>query len=169
MEHLRHPTGRVGRRGFLAGAGGALATAGVAHATGAQSDSSSKQLQRVLPAPEPISGGIDFGEFIHVFIPGREGVVLPFTGTPLMGSDVEPSTITDCARLSVGNGPDDRRSPGPRGRRARDARALRRRQRRETLRRVRRVCVRGPWKLSAGCILPSSASRETASSSTRRP
>jgi hypothetical protein len=48
-----------------------------------------------LPAPEPISGGIDFGEFIHDFIPGREGVVLPFTGTPLLGFDVEPSTITD--------------------------------------------------------------------------
>jgi hypothetical protein len=47
------------------------------------------------PRQRPISVGIEFGEFIHVFIPGPEGVVLPFTGTPLMGFDVEPSTITD--------------------------------------------------------------------------
>jgi hypothetical protein len=100
METLRESEGRVGRRKFLAGAGGALATAGVAHAaTGtalaAGSPSRVKSRHRVLPAPKPIPGGIEFGEFIHVFIPGPEGVVLPFTGTPLMGFDVEPSTITD--------------------------------------------------------------------------
>jgi hypothetical protein len=100
LESLRDNHGRLGRRRFLAGAGGALATAGVAHAaTGtalaAGSPSRPKGGHRVLPAPKPIPGGIEFGEFIHVFIPGPEGVVLPFTGTPLMGFNVEPSTITD--------------------------------------------------------------------------
>lgn len=99
MESLRESESRLGRRTFLAGAGGALATAGVAHAaTGtalAGSPSRAKGGHRVLPAPKPIPGGIEFGEFIHVFIPGPEGVVLPFTGTPLMGFDIEPSTITD--------------------------------------------------------------------------
>jgi hypothetical protein len=98
MGNLRESEGRLGRRKFLAG--GALATAGVAHAaTGtalaAGSRSRAKGRHGVLPAPRPIPGGIEFGQFIHVFIPGPEGVVLPFTGTPLMGFDVEPSTITD--------------------------------------------------------------------------
>jgi hypothetical protein len=52
---------------------------------------------RVLPAPKPIPGGIQIpgGPLIHVFLPGPEDVTLPFTGSPLMGLDVEPSVITD--------------------------------------------------------------------------
>lgn len=100
MESLRESEGHLGRRKFLAGAGGALATAGVAHAaTGtalaADTRSRAKGGRRVLPAPKPIPGTTDFGQLVHVFIPGPEGVVLPFTGTPLVGFDVEPSTITD--------------------------------------------------------------------------
>ena len=34
-------------------------------------------------------------DFIHEFLPGPKGVVLPFTGVPLQGLNVEPSTITD--------------------------------------------------------------------------
>ena len=56
-----------------------------------------------LPEPKPIPGGVDLSElglkppydFIHEFLPGPEGVVLPFTQVALEGLDVEPSTITD--------------------------------------------------------------------------
>ena len=58
---------------------------------------------RTTPAPQPIPGGSDlsgFGltppyDFIHVFAPGEEGLVLPYTGVVLQGLDVEPGTITD--------------------------------------------------------------------------
>ena len=56
-----------------------------------------------LPEPKPIPGGIDLSEFglkppydfIHEFLPGPKGVVLPFTKAVLEGLNVEPSTITD--------------------------------------------------------------------------
>jgi hypothetical protein len=59
--------------------------------------------QHPLSAPKPIPGGLDlsgFGlvapyNFIHVFPPGPEGLVLPFTGGTLQGLNVEPGTITD--------------------------------------------------------------------------
>ena len=55
-----------------------------------------------LPEPKPIPGGTDLSglglkppyDFIHQFAPGPKGVVLPFTGVPLQGLNVEPSTIT---------------------------------------------------------------------------
>jgi hypothetical protein len=52
---------------------------------------------RVLPAPQPIPGGIELpdGTVIHVFVPGPEDVTLPFSGLQLQGLDVEPSLITD--------------------------------------------------------------------------
>jgi hypothetical protein len=58
---------------------------------------------RTTPAPKPIPGGTDlsgFGlpppfDFIHVFAPGEQGKVLPYTGVVLQGLDVEPITITD--------------------------------------------------------------------------
>ena len=34
-------------------------------------------------------------DFIHIFAPGPEGIVLPFSGVMLQGLNVEPSTITD--------------------------------------------------------------------------
>jgi hypothetical protein len=54
-------------------------------------------LSRVLPAPNPIPGGIELapGVVIHVFAPGDPTVTLPFTGVVLQGFDVEPCTITD--------------------------------------------------------------------------
>lgn len=100
MHEPDDSTTRVSRRTILGGAAGALATAGAASTPAAGlgairgSAGNAGQLDP-LPAPKPIPGGIDFGEFIHIFIPGREGDVLPFTGTPLMGFDVEPSTITN--------------------------------------------------------------------------
>ena len=56
-----------------------------------------------LPEPKPIPGGTDLSglglkppyDFIHQFAPGPKGVVLPFTGVPLQGLNVEPSNITD--------------------------------------------------------------------------
>ena len=56
-----------------------------------------------LPEPKPIPGGADLSglglkppyDFIHEFLPGPKGVVLPFTGVQLQGLNVEPSTITD--------------------------------------------------------------------------
>jgi hypothetical protein len=53
---------------------------------------------RELPVPpEPIPGGIELapGQVIHVWAPGPTDVTLPFTGTPLQGLDVEPTTIHD--------------------------------------------------------------------------
>jgi hypothetical protein len=83
-----------GRRRFLKGAGGAAAAAGLASglawpALGAADDDDDRGR---LPAPNPIPGGIINGAF-HVFGPGD--VTLPFTGSPLQGLNVEPSTITD--------------------------------------------------------------------------
>jgi hypothetical protein len=85
----------ISRRNLLkygASAGAAAtvtpALASAAHAGG---------LPRVLPAPKPIPGGIQIpgGPLLHVFLPGPPEVTLPFTGTQLMGLDVEPSVITD--------------------------------------------------------------------------
>ncbi len=101
MQRLQSRDMRVDRRKLLLGAAGTAATASALSATGAFAESatsaSSNDARQIhpLPAPKPIPGGLDFGEFIHVFIPGPEGDVLPFTGTPLMGFEVEPSTITD--------------------------------------------------------------------------
>jgi hypothetical protein len=56
-----------------------------------------------LPEPKPIPGEVDLTElglkppydFIHEFLPGPKGMVLPFTKVVLEGLNVEPSTITD--------------------------------------------------------------------------
>src|SRR5262245_54682314 len=66
-------------------------------------DHARHHLRRTTPAPKPIPGGIDlsgFGltppyDFIHVFGPGEEGLVLPYTGVVLQGLNVEPGTMTD--------------------------------------------------------------------------
>jgi hypothetical protein len=54
-------------------------------------------LPRVLAAPKPIPGGLQFPglPLLHVFPPGPPDVTLPFTGLTLQGLDVEPSVITD--------------------------------------------------------------------------
>jgi hypothetical protein len=89
----------INRRRFLTAAGTATG-AGVASlawppvGVAAQPQFSRR---RVLPAPNPIPGGIELegGFVIHVFAPGDPSVTLPFTGITLEGFDVEPSTITD--------------------------------------------------------------------------
>ena len=56
-----------------------------------------------LPEPKPIPGEYDLSDlgveppydFIHEFLPGPKGMVLPFTKVVLEGLNVEPSTITD--------------------------------------------------------------------------
>jgi hypothetical protein len=53
----------------------------------------------VLPAPQPIPGGLapDF----HVFAPGPTDITLPFSGAQLQGLDVEPSVFTDYAGFTT--------------------------------------------------------------------
>ncbi len=93
--------GRFGRRRFMFGSASALAGVGLAGGLSWPRESAAQG--PLLPAPKPIPGGADlsgFGfvapyDFIHVFVPGPEGVVLPHTGVPLEGLHTEPSTITD--------------------------------------------------------------------------
>ena len=88
------------RRGFIHTAAGATALAlGAGRSVSALADDDDDH-QQTLPAPKPIPGGLDVGlvapyNFIHVFGPGPEGLVLPFTGGTLQGLNVEPGTITD--------------------------------------------------------------------------
>ncbi len=58
---------------------------------------SATELQRALPAPLPIPGGVDAPPvgFIHIFTPGPEGTATPYLGLPGEGLDVEPSTMTN--------------------------------------------------------------------------
>jgi hypothetical protein len=53
--------------------------------------------------PSPIPGGIQIpdGPQIHVWVPGDPSVTLPFSGSTLMGFDVDPSTITDFRGFSA--------------------------------------------------------------------
>ena len=94
---------RVDRRRFMmAGAGalaGTMALPGKSEASGGWG----RGKRGPVSAPNPIPGGTDlsgFGlsppyDFIHWFAPGPVGITLPFTGVPLEGLDVEPSTLTD--------------------------------------------------------------------------
>jgi hypothetical protein len=95
--HL-HGAVTIDRRRFVQGAVGTAAAAGVAGPLawpkGADARGRRDHADPV-PAPKPIPGGIDIPPVIHVFVPGPEGEVLPFTQTVLEGFDVEPSTITD--------------------------------------------------------------------------
>jgi hypothetical protein len=53
--------------------------------------------------PDPISGGIQIpgGPQIHIWAPGDPSITLPFSGSTLMGFDVDPSTITDFGGFSA--------------------------------------------------------------------
>jgi hypothetical protein len=95
--HL-HGAVMIDRRRFVQGAVGTAAAAGLAGPLAWPGDAEADgrpDHAAPLPAPRPIPGGIDVPPVIHVFVPGPEGVVLPFTQTVLEGFDVEPSTITD--------------------------------------------------------------------------
>jgi hypothetical protein len=85
---------------YREGAAGAVASAGAAKSLAWPSASGAAGLpsrKGVLPAPNPIPGGIDLGggAVIHVFAPGDPSVTLPFSHLTLQGFDVEPGTITD--------------------------------------------------------------------------
>lgn len=93
-------TALLDRRKLVLGAAGAVASAGAAKSLVWPTTSGAAALRSgggVLPAPNPIPGGLDLGGglFIHVFAPGDPSVTLPFSGFSLGGFDVEPGTITD--------------------------------------------------------------------------
>ena len=90
--------GTIGRRGFMAGAVGTVASACVAGVVGGATVAASGRDRRgIAAAPNPIPGGLDVGGgvVIHTFAPGDPSITLPFTGFTLGGFDVEPGTITD--------------------------------------------------------------------------
>jgi hypothetical protein len=79
----------------MLGTAGALA--GAALAETAASPPAVAAAAPPLPAPRPIPGGLEIPglPLLHVFAPGDETVLLPFTGVQLMGLNVEPNTMTD--------------------------------------------------------------------------
>jgi hypothetical protein len=90
----------LSRRRFMQTAAAAAAGATVPLA-GATATATAASADRV--PPEPIPGGVDLGggQIIHVWTPGDPGVTLPFTGSTLMGFDVEPTTIADFKGFSA--------------------------------------------------------------------
>jgi hypothetical protein len=95
------------RRAVVQGAAGAAAVfaGAVAHPQGGFAHDHGHR--RVPVPPEPIPGGIPISEtqVIHVWAPGPTEVTLPFTGVPLQGLDVEPTTIRDFKELLRGGVP----------------------------------------------------------------
>jgi hypothetical protein len=63
----------------------------------ADEDGDDDDRQSSAVPPSPIPGGIQIpgGPQIHVWAPGDPSVTLPFSGTTLMGFDVDPTTITN--------------------------------------------------------------------------
>src|SRR5262245_25445829 len=93
MSSYRHTVRGVDRRTFVLGAG-ALASAGlVEFGVPSVAAARSHKARAVLPAPNPIPGGI--APDVHVLVPGDPAITLPFSGSPLGGFDVEPGTIAD--------------------------------------------------------------------------
>jgi hypothetical protein len=96
MEPESAPT--LSRRKFVQTAAAAAATGSlVGPARGAAWDGEHDDHERAVVPPTPIPGGIQIpnGPQIHVWAPGDPAVTLPFSGTTLMGFDVEPSTFTN--------------------------------------------------------------------------
>jgi hypothetical protein len=90
--------GSIGRRSFVTGAIGAVATGCLVETVGSATAAvSARGRGSVAPAPNPIPGGLEVapGVVIHTFAPGDPAITLPFTGLTLGGFDVEPGTITD--------------------------------------------------------------------------
>ena len=88
----------LSRRRFVQTAAAAAATGSlVGPARGAAWNGNHDDHERAVLPPTPIPGGIQIpdGPQIHVWAPGDPSVTLPFSGTTLMGFDVEPSTFTD--------------------------------------------------------------------------
>jgi hypothetical protein len=90
--------GIISRGTFIRGVAGGLALAAVGEPLtrfSASAAGSEDEGGKILPAPRPIPGGDLAPGLIHVFEPGTPGKVLPYTGAPMEGLDVEPCTITD--------------------------------------------------------------------------
>jgi hypothetical protein len=92
--HHHHFTGaRVDRRRAILGTAAALAGAGLIPSGAAEAEARQAD-DRPLPAPKPIAATFPTTDF-HVLAPGPTTIALPFSGTQLMGLDVDPSVITD--------------------------------------------------------------------------
>ena len=95
----------ISRRRFIhtAAAGATALAFGSGLSSRALAQDDHKGHDEPLPEPKPIPGEVDLTElglkppydFIHEFLPGPKGMVLPFTKVVLEGLNVEPSTITD--------------------------------------------------------------------------
>jgi hypothetical protein len=88
---------QITRRQLLAGVGAATIVGSIGTTIGLARPVAATELQRALPAPSPIPGGVDAPPvgFIHIFTPGPEGSATPYLGLPGEGLDVEPGTITN--------------------------------------------------------------------------
>lgn len=104
VGHTHNWEGGFSRRKFFHAAAGATALAlGSGLSSRALARDDHKGHDEPLPEPKPIPGEVDLTElglkppydFIHEFLPGPKGMVLPFTKVVLEGLNVEPSTITD--------------------------------------------------------------------------
>jgi hypothetical protein len=105
MESQLESSPALSRRRFVQTA--ALAAAGVTGSLAAPSrglahGDHGHHPGAVVP-PTPIPGGIQIpgGPQIHVWAPGDPSVTLPFSGSTLMGFDVDPSTMTDFRGFSA--------------------------------------------------------------------
>jgi hypothetical protein len=93
------------RRRFVQAAATAAAgvTGSLAWSDSAAADGGRDHRGAVVP-PKPIPGGIQLGPGapqIHTWQPGDPSVTLPFSKAPLMGFDVEPTTIADFRGFSA--------------------------------------------------------------------
>ena len=89
--------GTLSRRTLLIGGASTVAGATFAGRLASTASASTRDVGTPKPTPKPIPGGLDIPGFgtIHVFLPGPTDVTLPYSGSQLMGLDVEPCTITD--------------------------------------------------------------------------
>ena len=85
----------IDRRRFVLGAAGAVASATAFPAAGAAAAFHAAEDAHVVPAPDPIPGGIDIGggNVIHVWPPGDPTITLPLSQLPLAGFDADATTI----------------------------------------------------------------------------
>jgi hypothetical protein len=102
MSQPTPANGQIDRRRFLLRSAATAAAAGAATFAGpglALADNNNDN-GALVPTPRPIPGGLPVGlpppyDLIHLFLPGPTNVTLPFSGSQLMGLNVEPSTITN--------------------------------------------------------------------------
>lgn len=78
---------------------GVAVSSSVGFGSRAEAHDHAHERRGVLPAPQPIPGGLAPG--FHVFAPGPTDITLPFSGAQLQGLDVEPSVFTDYAGFTA--------------------------------------------------------------------